>query len=206
MAVAYSPDMPARVIALMAQGLSGAAVCGVFGVPRSTMYGYEKRHPDLRLAFRIGQMKRALFWERALIFQAEQGRGRSAARAVIMALRWTVRECWAGSGFNADGSRAGTPAALRWKGGKRSIIRAAAEHHVEQRREQQHVAPAIMPAKPLVRSTPATAEAHRAQRRVNPRAVPRTAPRASSARRRPMPQPVDMLAIARELRARRAAA
>ncbi len=83
----YDPSFCDRVIELMGEGLSFAAVAGALGVSRDTIYAWAEVHPEFSDTKKTGKAAAQLFWERQLIATAKGLVTGSPTTAIIFGLK-----------------------------------------------------------------------------------------------------------------------
>lgn len=88
----YRPDMPSRVIELMRCGRSKASVCAEFGVHPETLDIWERKHPRLKEALRVGASLAQAWWEEKAQNDLNAERFHSATWGLTMANRFNWRQ------------------------------------------------------------------------------------------------------------------
>ncbi len=86
----YDARYCGSVIDCLSLGHTIAAFAAEIGVPRATLLGWTRMHPDFADALKVGQAKAVAFWERMLADIARSGKGN--ATAAIFALKNCVAE------------------------------------------------------------------------------------------------------------------
>lgn len=86
----YTPELGARILELMEQGLSLTAAAAECDVHRQRVYEWEARHPEFAEDVKLGRAKRQAFLERRLM-QAADG---PIVTSSIFALKNTNPDDW----------------------------------------------------------------------------------------------------------------